>query len=176
MNILNNSTLSSPKLSPYLRSSEFQKEWSPLSGEYELTLNSDQNTPRNAQEDKPTKEKKEFVIDYNLKCLMIITLLINIAYGLIAPFLPKIIKSRDISTIVAGALFSIYSIAVIFWAPQVGYLLTFVKTRRIYQFGFLAMALSMATFAFSDEFSNNHLFLVFAFIARIMQGVASCSV
>ena len=108
--------------------------------------------------------------------MCMITALSNSAYALIAPFLPIELVSQGVPLYMFGYIFSFYSVAVILCSPLVGLLLTKFKKRNMVQFGVFSMSFSMLLIAFSASVKSVNGFLAMCFIARFIQGFASCSI
>lgn len=61
--------------------------------------------------------------DICLFSILLINMLSNCGYALIAPFLPLELKKREISVEWFGYIFGVYSVAVCIFSPFVGFLL-----------------------------------------------------
>ena len=114
--------------------------------------------------------------DCALISLLMINSLSNMAYALIAPFLPMELIKKDIPQYMFGYIFCIYSVAVILCSPLIGILLTKIKRRSFVQFGIFMMSMAMFIFAATAYIENIHLFLTVCFITRFIQGFASSSI
>ena len=78
--------------------------------------------------------------------IIVVTVLANAAYSIVAPFLPIEFARRGISTSVTGYIFSIYSVAVVIASPFIGYLMQKTGRRVLIATGLLLMGLSFISF------------------------------
>ena len=60
------------------------------------------------------------MLDRRAKLILLSTLVSNSAYALIAPFLPLEFKSKGVSSLSIGVIFSVYSLTVVIISPLVG--------------------------------------------------------
>lgn len=101
----------------------------------------------------------------------------NSVYGIIAPFLPGVLKSRGIDSRMFGYIFSAYSLAFTVWSPIVGILHRYIKIKHIMMAALFMMAISMLGYAYAPSIieDNNQLMSCLIFL-RVIQGMSSTSI
>ena len=108
-----------------------------------------------------------------MKCLevkiwwiLFITIVSNMAYALIAPFLPIYLLEKGISAQYQGMIFAIYSAAVIFWSPVVSTLP--YPRKSIIAFGMLGMGVCFMLFALLDSMENTWVIFIYCLVLRLL--------
>ena len=102
--------------------------------------------------------------------IMFVTICSNMAYALIAPFLPLELKAKGVTPAAEGAIFAIYSIGVIFWSPIVSTLS--YGRKNIITVGMLMMGITFIAFSFLQNMKGSTAVTCYCLILRLMQGVA----
>jgi len=120
--------------------------------------------------------KSKIECDNTLITLLVIDFLSNCAYGLMAPFFPKILEEKEIDQSIFGYMFSTYSVAVILCSPVVGHLLLKVKRSTLLISGLSMMSFAIFMFSIANFVESKTLFLVIVFLARFLQGAASSQI
>jgi len=79
-------------------------------------------------------------------------LLIALGYGLVAPVLPQLARSFDVSVAAASFVVSAFSLCRLLFAPAGGALIARLGERRIYMSGLLIVALSSVATALAQDY------------------------
>ena len=90
-----------------------------------------------------------------------VSFLANIAYGMIAPIIPLELDKISVSKSATAALFSIYSLTVIFASPSVPWLLKFVNAERLVRSALLFYGVVLVSFGFSLYLSTPVMIVCF---------------
>jgi MFS family permease len=113
------------------------------------------------------------MLDSQAKLILLSTLVSNSAYALIAPFLPIEFKSKGVSSLNVGIIFTVYSLSVIFCSPLVGLAIIKFGRPKIISLGLFLMGVCFLAFGMVDKISNQKLIVLFSVILRVIQGAAS---
>ena len=110
-------------------------------------------------------------MDIKIFWILFCTFVSNLAYSVIAPFLPVEFVAQGVSLTVIGLIFAVYSIAVIIWSPIVGdkILLGYgVQPKNVIASGMVLMGICFGAFgmlAYIEE--NNSLLITVGIIIRV---------
>lgn len=108
--------------------------------------------------------------------IIVVTVLANAAYSIVAPFLPVEFARRGVSASVTGYIFAIYSIAVVFASPFIGHIMQRTGRRILIASGLLLMGLSFISFGCINYIKSDSWFIVGGLLSRFLQGLASVSI
>ena len=97
------------------------------------------------------------------------------AYSLIAPFLPLEFERKHIPAFYTGMVFSMFSVAVIIFAPLVGRIFDRVGHKNLLSGGIGFMGIAIVCFGFIENMSNRVNIIVLAFILRFVQGLSNAT-
>jgi MFS family permease len=107
----------------------------------------------------------------NIKIFWILfcTFISNLAYSVIAPFLPIEFVDKGVSLTVIGIIFAIYSVAVIIWSPIVGdkiLLKCEVAPKVVITAGMILMGICFFAFGMLEFIESNTWLIVAGTIIR----------
>ena len=104
---------------------------------------------------------------------MIGSTLVPASIATIAPFLPFEFKKKGIDQGWIGYIFAIYSLAVIFCSPLVGYLMNWIGRRNVIVSGMVLMGNSFLVYGLTSDLEDKTTFITLQLLNRFMQGFAS---
>ena len=113
------------------------------------------------------------MLDHQAKLILLATLVSNSAYALIAPFLPLEFKSKGVSIINIGIIFSVYSLSVILCSPLVGVAIIKFGRPKIILCGLFSMGVCFLAFGLVGKILNQTLIVIFSIVLRVLQGASS---
>ena len=119
--------------------------------------------PAEQQAEKP----KMLKLDGLIWSILILTILTNSSYAIIAPFLPFEFKKLDIDQVMAGYLFSVYSVAVIICSPFIGKVMQKTGRRNILTAGMMIMGCSFVVFGLLS-FVDKETYIMLALVNRFL--------
>ena len=94
-------------------------------------------------------------LEVKIVWILFCTVVSNMAYALIAPFLPLEFIAKGVSHGMIGVIFAIYSLSVIVWSPIVSTsLLTVATPKNIIACGILSMGTCFILFGLLDDMEN----------------------
>jgi MFS family permease len=108
------------------------------------------------------------MLDRQAKLILLGTLVSNSAYALIAPFLPIEFKSRGVSSLNIGIIFSVYSLAVIVCSPLVGIAIIKFGRPKIISCGLFSMGVCFLAFGLVEKIMKEQLIVLFAIVLRVL--------
>ena len=111
-----------------------------------------------------------------LVILIIITLIANSVYAMIAPFFPIEAESKGVPLPTIGLIIGVYSVAVIINSMIVGKIMMRIGRSNITTIGLVVMGTSMIGFVISHYIEDPDTFVYFTVAIRFLQGVASSSI
>lgn len=108
-----------------------------------------------------------------LTCIVIVSVLSNICYSILVPFLPIEFKQYDVHVSIYGYIFAMYALAVMVGSPIVGKALTIYGRKIILILGVLFMGVSMIGFGLINYLDSKNLLITAAISLRTFQGLSS---
>lgn len=104
--------------------------------------------------------------------------IVDSSYSLIAPFLPQLLKAKEITNedFVRGFIFSTYSIAMMLSAPFITYYLARYERIILLRIGIILLGASILGFGLSFYLLKGNGYVTAIFFARGIQGLASSMV
>ena len=111
-----------------------------------------------------------------LVILIIITLIANSVYAMIAPFFPIEAEAKGVPLPTIGIIIGVYSIAVIINSMVVGKVMMSIGRSNITTIGLVIMGTSMIGFVISHYIEDPDTFVYFTIAIRFLQGIASSSI
>ena len=97
----------------------------------------------------------------------------SMGYSLIAPLFPPLFKERLLSNLVCSYLISIFCITNIISALSCSYICQKVGQKLLFLISSLGNSLSIMFYGFIIYITDNKVFLIFAFINRVIHGLFS---
>lgn len=103
--------------------------------------------------------------------MLISTVLSISCYSVISPFMPSEFKRKQVDDTLVGLIFAVFSLAVIFGSPVMGYVIQRVGRRNPMIYGSYLLGASLMIFAGISYLESKTLFIAISFAARILQGI-----
>jgi MFS family permease len=110
-------------------------------------------------------------MDAKIFWILFCTFISNLAYSVIAPFLPNEFVAKNISLTVIGLIFAVYSVAVIIWSPIVGDKILLgceADPKKVIVWGMILMGICFFLFGFIDYIESNNFLIAAGIIIRLL--------
>jgi MFS family permease len=109
--------------------------------------------------------------------ILFCTFVSNMAYAVIAPFLPGEFEKKQVSLEWTGFIFAIYSLAVVLWSPIVASKL-YVDWNpvTVITCGMISMGCTFIVFGFTDYIVPPTWIIVASLTLRFCQGMSSATI
>mmetsp|Transcript_28191 Transcript_28191/g.24910 ORF Transcript_28191/g.24910 Transcript_28191/m.24910 type:complete len:127 (-) Transcript_28191:961-1341(-) len=111
--------------------------------------------------------------DVKIQCLVLISILSNICYSMIVPFLPIEMKKFGIEEHLFGYIFGIYALASMIGSLFVGKLLVKFGRKIILIMGILSMGITIICFGMISYIQNINWLIIICLGIRMLQGISS---
>ena len=110
-------------------------------------------------------------MDLSLLCLFLVYFLINLMYLLMAPFYEHVAKSKGVSSLLVGIVFSVMPGTAFAFTLFTPYLFKLMAKRTAIAAGLLIASAAMVLLAVSD-YVESYTFFALGLVSRIMSGAS----
>jgi MFS family permease len=109
--------------------------------------------------------------------IFLVGLVQNTSYGMIAPFIPLQLELIGCTPGQIGAIFAVYALSGVFWAPVVSnVLLKKFNGRTLMWTGMFLMGMVFISFSLIETvISKVWIIVMWSIILRLLQGIAGCT-
>mmetsp|Transcript_5071 Transcript_5071/g.3503 ORF Transcript_5071/g.3503 Transcript_5071/m.3503 type:complete len:189 (+) Transcript_5071:93-659(+) len=112
-------------------------------------------------------------MDKTIYFLLVCNVISNSAYGMIAPFLPQKLQSKDVDENMIGIIFSVYSASVIIMSLFVGKVFDRFGPVYTIAYGLFQMGVAIILFGFIEPMNSPLTITFYAICVRLLQGCSS---